>query len=331
LDENQTAQMTSSAKDQVATTSLTVAEKLLAVYEDSGFEVHTGWNPIHVDNWRDAQFTNLKRHGRPVSTGGGGLSWHEIPCLELLSFCFSPERILIIGNSFGWSTLLMSLLWPNAEVVAMDVGMQPPADAAQKIVATILRRLRRDEPVLNPNPVYGIELTNMLAQKNHFKVRAVLSTSPQDVGWVVEKHLGGGPDFVLIDGDHSVAQLLLDFEACHKVAAKNCVYLFHDVINWELRGGFEVCQKRTGMHGGILWRTPSGMGLLYPEGRTELKRVFRAFGDEEAEMESVKTKLPGWRRAAWFDRVVCNNRLLKKVKHFFFRGGRPSPPEVASR
>jgi hypothetical protein len=323
--------MTNHSKDKGASTSLTVAEKLLAIYEEHGFEVHTGWNPFHVDNWRDAQFTYLKKDGHPVSTGGGGLSWHEIPCLEVLSFCFSPERVLVIGNAFGWSTLLMCLLWPNAEVVAMDVGVQPPADAAQKLRAIILRRLRKDEPLLNPNPAHGIELTNRLAQKHQFKAKAVLSRSPQDVGWVVEKHLGGAPDFVFVDGDHSPAQIVLDFEACHKLAAKNCVYLFHDVINWGLRGGFEACRKESGLQGGILWRTPSGMGLLYPEERVELRRVFRAFGDQEAEMHVVVAKLPGWRRAAWFDRVVCSNRVLMKVKNFFFRRDRSSPPKGASR
>ena len=303
----------------------------MAIYEENGFEVHTGWNPYHLDNWRDAQFTYVKKDKRLLNTGGGGLSWHEIPCLELLSYCVSPERILVIGNSFGWSTLLMSLLWPHAEVVAMDVGVQPPADAAQKIVAMIVKRLRGDEPLLNPKPTYGIELTNDLAQKNRLKARAVLSASPQDVGWVVEKHLGGPPDFVFIDGNHSVAQVLLDFEACHKVAAKNCVYLFHDVINWELRDAFELCQRKSGLQGGILWRTPSGIGLLYPEGCSDVKRVFGAFGDEEAELRSVKAKLPGWKRVAWFERVVCNNRLLRWIKDAIFTGARSSPPEGSPR
>ena len=292
----------------------TAGERLLAIYERAGFQVHTGWSSYHFDNWRDAEFTYVTKGGRPLNTGGGGVSWHEIPCFELLSLCFSPTRVLVIGNSFGWSTLLISLLWPDAQVVAMDIGVQPPGDPMQKMLATILRRLRGDEPPLNPKPTFGIDLTNELAESHQLKARAVLSASPQDVSWVVERHLGGPPEFTFIDGYHIPPQVLLDFDASYKAAGQSCVYLFHDVINWGLRDAFETCQKKSGLRGGILWRTPSGMGLLYPSVRPELERVFRAFSDEESEMRNVKAKLPRWKRAAWVERAVLHNRLLKRAK-----------------
>jgi hypothetical protein len=319
--------MTSADNEKIGCPSLTAGEKLLTIYEESGFEVHTGWNSYHLDNWRDAQFTHVKKDGRPLDTSGAGISWHEIPCFELLSYCMSPERILVIGNSFGWSTLLISLLWPSAQVVAMDIGVQPPADAAQKMLATILERLRGDKPPLNPSPTFGIELTNQLAERHHLKAKAVLSASPQDVGWVVQKHLGAPPEFVFIDGYHIPPQVVLDFDASYAVAGQNCVYLFHDVINWGLREAFDLCQKKSGLEGGILWRTPSGMGLLYPQGKVELRRLFRAFGDQEAEIQSVKAKLPRWKRAAWFERAILHNRLLKRIKDLLFRrrSGSPSP------
>jgi hypothetical protein len=310
--------MTSVAKKSAGKPA-TLGERLLAIYEDEGFEVHTGWNSYHLNNWRDAGFTYLKKNGRPLNTGGGGTSWHEIPCFELLRQCVSPERILVIGNSFGWSTLMISLLWPNAEVVAMDIGVQPPGDAAQKLLETVLKKLRGDGPPLSTNPIFGIELTNELAQKHHLRARAVLSASPQDVGWVVEKHLGAPPDFVFIDGYHIPPQVLLDFDASRRVASPTCVYLFHDVINWGLRGSFEACQKKSGLEGGILWRTPSGMGLLYPKELVELKRIFRAFGDQESEMQSVRAKLPRWKRASWVERAILQSRLLKQIKDFLIR------------
>jgi hypothetical protein len=311
--------MTSTEKAGNESQSLTVGEKLLAIYEDDGFEVHTGWNSHHLDDWRDAPATYLKKGGCPLNTGGGGLCWQEIPCVELISSCVSSARVLIVGNSFGWSTLLMSLLWPKAQVVAMDIGVQPPADAAQKMLGAILRRLRADQPPLNPSPSFGIDLTNELAQRHHLNARAVLSASPEDVGWVAEKHLGGPPDFVFIDGYHIPPQVLLDFDACYKVAGPTGVYLFHDVINWGLRDAFDLCQKKSGLEGGVLWRTPSGMGLLYPRERVELRRVFRAFGDQEAEIRGVKAHLPRWKRAAWFERAVLHNRLLKQFKDLVFR------------
>lgn len=300
--------------------SITAGEKLLDIYEDAGFEIHTGWNSFHLDNWRDAGFTSLKKEGRPLNTGGGGLSWHEIPCLELISYRLPAKRILIIGNSFGWSTLLISLLWPDAEVAAMDIGFQPPQDKAQLLFERLIGWLRGDEPSLNPRPTYGIELTNQLAQKHGLKARAVLSASPQDVGWVTEKHLGGPPDFVFIDGYHIPQQVILDFEASRKYAAKDCVFLFHDVVNWGLRDAFAQCKKTSGLSGGILWRTPSGMGLLYPNSSTEMDRVFRAFGDSEAEIAVTKAKLPRWKRAAAVQRLILHNSLLKRIKDSLIKG-----------
>src|SRR5512137_938655 len=110
--------MTSTDKESTGAGPLTVSERLLGIYEGSGFRVHGGWASHHVGNWPHAPGTYLKQDGRPLNTGGGGLCWQEIPCFELLSRCFSPRRILVIGNSFGWSTLLISLLWPEAQVVA---------------------------------------------------------------------------------------------------------------------------------------------------------------------------------------------------------------------
>jgi hypothetical protein len=314
--------MTSTQEEKHSSNSLTAGEKLLAIYEGDGFEVHTGWNSHHLDDWEGAQFTYVKKDGRPLNTGGGGVSWQEIPCFELLSHCFTPERVLIIGNSFGWSTLLSSLLWPRAQVVAMDIGVQPPADGAQRVLAGILTRLRGDGAPFSPNPTFGIELTNALAAKHHLKAKAVLSASPQDVPAVIKQHLGGPPDFAFIDGYHIPPQVLLDFDACYQAAGENCVYLFHDVVNFKLREAFEECQKKSGLEGGILWRTPSGMALLYSKKQAELKRVLSAFGDDEAEMLSVKAKLPRWKRAAWFERAVLRNRLLKQVKDVFFKAGR---------
>jgi hypothetical protein len=295
-------------------TRTTLTEKLVAIYEGAGFEVHTGWNSYHLDNWRDAPFTSLKKEGCPLNTGGGGISLHEIPCLELISKCLKAERILIIGNSFGWSTLLTSLLWPEAEVAAMDIGLQPAQDKLQGLFEKTIQRLRGNDQWINPKPTYGIELTNALAQEHGLKARAILSASPQDVATVTTKHLGGPPDFVFIDGYHIPPQVILDFDASQNVATKDCVYLFHDVINWGLQDAFERCHKKSGLLGGILWRTPSGMGLLYSNARPELKRVMRTFGDDEREIKQTKAKLPRWKLAAGVQRMILHNRLLKRIK-----------------
>ncbi len=300
------------------TEELTPAEKLLQLYEREGFEVHTGWNPYHLKNWRDAQFTYLKKDGKPLNTGGGGLSWQEIPCLELIGRCISPKRILIIGNSFGWSTLLCSLIWPSAEVVAMDCGFLPPSDSAQKLLANILSNIRNDLPSYSNDPYFGINLTNTLAQKNSLKAKAVISTSPQDIESVIQNHLSGKADFVFIDGYHISPQVILDFDGAERFSEDGCVYLFHDVINWHLRDAFESCKRKSQLNGGILWRTPSGMGLLFPSEKDSLNRVMTAFGGSEDELNALKNGLTRWKTASVFERLVLQNKFLKSIKDLLY-------------
>jgi len=301
------------------TDGLTIAENLLNLYEQEGFEVHTGWNSYHLRNWRDAQFTYLKKDGKPLNTGGGGLSWQEIPCLELIAKCISPDNILVIGNSFGWSTILCSLLWPNANVVAMDCGFLPPKDNAQKLLAKILSSIRNDEDVYSPNPFYGIELTNLIVKKHQLKAKAVISTSPQDIESVVSENFPDKPDFVFIDGYHIPAQVLLDFNGSRQWASNECVYLFHDIINWHLRGAFDLCKRESNLSGDILWRTPSGMGLLYPSQIVALSRVIAAYGGSESEMNSLRSKIPRWKAASFVERHLLQSPTLKKVKDSIFR------------
>lgn len=301
------------------TEELTIAEKLLQLYECEGFEVHTGWNPYHLNNWRDAQFTYLKKDGKPLNTGGGGLSWQEIPCIELIGKCISPRRILIIGNSFGWSTLLCSLVWPTAEVVAMDCGFLPPADGAQKLLAKTLSSIRNEPATYSDDPFFGINLTNYLSNKNGLKAKAVISTSPNDIEFVVLNHFSGKPDFVFIDGYHISPQVMLDFDGAARFADDNCVYLFHDIINWHLRDAFDACKSKSKLDGGLLWRTPSGMGLLYPPEYPSLGRVMSAFGGSECELDSLKPKIRRWKAASFFEQHVLQSASLKKIKDLIFK------------
>lgn len=301
------------------TNGLTIAERLLQLYEQEGFQVHTGWNSYHLRNWRDAQFTYLKKDGKPLNTGGGGLSWQEIPCMELIAKCIAPENILIIGNSFGWSTLLCSLLWPEANVVAMDCGFLPPQDGAQKLLGKILSSIRNDKECYSADPFFGIELTNLISSKHQLKSKAVISTSPQDIELVVSKFCNAEPDFVFIDGYHIPAQVLFDFNGSRQWASKKCVYLFHDVINWHLREAFDSCKTESCLSGDILWRTPSGMGLLFPAEIPELNRVMLAYGGSEAEMKFVRDNVLRWRIASLIERQVLQSPTLKKVKDLIFR------------
>lgn len=207
----------------------------------------------------DRLFTYIFSEGR-LCSGGGGLHMTELYLLESLAEVLSPRRIFVIGNAFGWSTLALSLCFPAARVVAID------SDGA-------------------PGGNQGVAFVNDVAADEGLNAAAVLATSPQDVARVVETDLGGPIDLVLIDGDHSNEQQTIDFEACRPVASPDCVYLLHDVLNWDLLPSFKDLVRAHGaeMNATLLTRTASGMAVFYPKSLAErLGPVLGTFVDQFA-------------------------------------------------
>jgi len=219
-----------------------ILNRLVDVYEKRGFEIATGLNASHFDNFTAAPFTWLMRDGRSF-TNGLGITIGEVYLLECLLADLAPKRIFVIGNSFGWSTLALALLAPQAKVVAIDAGF--------------------DE-----NSLEGIFLTNRIASEEGLNVQVVEAVAPQHVAAVIAEHLDGGEvDFAFIDGKHTNEQIVRDFDAVRAQASEDCVYLFHDVFEFSLQEGFSKNQHASGLSGGILRGTTSGMGLLYDASR----------------------------------------------------------------
>jgi len=240
-----------------------ILNRLVDVYEKRGFEIAVGLNASHFDNFTAAPFTWLMRDGRSF-TNGLGITIGEVYFLECLLADLTPQRIFVIGNSFGWSTLTLALLAPQAKVVAIDAGF--------------------DE-----NSLEGIALTNRIASEEGLDVTVMEATAPQDVGAVIAQHLDGAVDFALIDGKHTNEQIVLDFDAVRASAAAGCAYLFHDVFEFSLQQGFSQNQSASGLSGGILRGTTSGMGLLYDASRTPaLARTVATFTVSEAAMMVVE-------------------------------------------
>ena len=115
--------------------------------------------------------------------------------LEQFPDLISPQRILIIGNAFGWSTIALALMFPNAKTVAIDPNIQ------------------------------GVNFTNDLIAKNNLSARAVAGRSPEDVAVVVRDHLGGPADFSLIDAIHTNEAVTADFAAVKSVATDQALFL----------------------------------------------------------------------------------------------------------
>jgi len=243
--------------------------RLISFYAAHGLHVRTGLNPHHFHDHRDAPFTAIYRNGKILSTGGG-IALQEVYFFECLFADYQPASILVIGNAFGWSTLLLSLLNPRARVVALDAGIE------------------------GEDTDFGIDLTNRIARDNGLAVEVVKGFSPQDVEGVVSGRMGQGVDFVFVDGLHTELQQELDYQAAARHRRPDGAFVFHDVVNFGMVEGFNRIAAQSGLNARILHRTPSGMGVLYPDSlQARIQACLDAFTEAPEIMEALRRQT-GW-------------------------------------
>ena len=187
---------------------------LLKIYKKHNISVQTGLNPAYFSGYRFAPYTVMYK-GETLLSSGWGISIDEIFFLQCLAEAgLNPSRIFGIGNAFGWSSVLLSLLWPKSRVVIIDAGIEGSDNNE------------------------GIFLTNQIAIQEDLNLSVIKGFSPKDVDWIINKHLGGKIDLVFVDGLHTEYQQKMDFRASLENASTECLFLFHDVINWRMERGF---------------------------------------------------------------------------------------------
>jgi hypothetical protein len=96
----------------------TIIPKLFNIYRAAGYEPITGYSPFHFFNLRDVPFTVFLKHN--TISGCPGLALQEIMFVEQFRDFIAPQRVLIIGNAYGWSTIALALTFPSAKIVAID-------------------------------------------------------------------------------------------------------------------------------------------------------------------------------------------------------------------
>ena len=211
--------------------------ELIAAYERHGYGVRTGLNPAHFGGDRRVSYTHCYDADEDFVSSGGGLSLQESYLIESIGSCIQPKRIFGIGNAFGWSTLMLSMVFPDSDVVVVD-NLSEGADARK-----------------------GFDLTRAIADDLGLRVHLVEGRSPDDVAGIVESRLGG-IDFALVDGLHTNEQQSADYTAIKPFLGSDSVALFHDVLDWGLLPSFEKIRLDWSGYSEILHRTPSGMGIL---------------------------------------------------------------------
>lgn len=176
------------------------------------------------------------------------------------------NNIFIIGNAFGFSTILLSLIFPHAKVVSIDAGCE------------------------GKDNMRGIELTNIICKKHSLNAIVEYGFSPQNTQEIINKHFGENKiDLCFIDGLHTNEQLLLDFEESQKYCHSNTLYFMHDVINWKMQESFQkIKQLIAPTHiSSILWRTQSGMVLSIPKDNLELLFYLNCFTENQSNIDKI--------------------------------------------
>lgn len=228
----------------------------VGIYRSAGCETISGLSSYHFFNWRDAPFTIFLKGNQ--MQGCPGLALQEVMFLENFRDYITPQRILVIGNAFGWSTVVLGLTFPRARTVAIDI-----------------------EPS-------GVQFTNELIDRHGLSARAVVAESPTGVAAAVAEHLGGPVDFCLIDAMHDNQSLVADFAALQAVAAPDACVLLHDVINWHMIEGVKHIQAQYNLKSKLLTRTPSGMALLYSSVSAEFEAYLDCFSDSPERYHSLR-------------------------------------------
>ena len=212
--------------------------RLCGLYRRAGFRIVAGI-PREFSRSRGTEFSWLFQKGRPL-TYHLGISPLEIYFLESLFQLLHPSRILVIGNSFGWSSFALAMLNPDARVLTIEVGEEPFTDM-------------------------WIELSNEIADREGLAARAIKGRSPDDLGRVIAQEDFADVDFALIDGAHSPSHIRADFEGIFPHASADALFVFHDVVGYNLWDEFYRLARQYDLTGKLLLGTTSGIGLLLPK------------------------------------------------------------------
>jgi hypothetical protein len=213
-----------------------IMARLVDIYRRNNYEIVTGLSPRHANNWL-SDYTFLFQ-GTSSCTHHLEIAPQEIGFMECALETVEAWNILVIGNSFGWSTFALALSCPGARVVAMDC-----ADEAFTLE--------------------WIDRTNSIVETESLSVRAVKGRSPGDIDSVIDAEFDGKLDLVFFDGDHSNDAVANDFYTVRPHANPQCLYVFHDVLGFDLLEGVKRLMNSSGLWGRLVYGSPSGMMVLY--------------------------------------------------------------------
>lgn len=218
--------------------SKSVALRLFEIYKKNGFMLTSELEPQYINS---AKFIFTRLYvGHLNQTYHLGIAMREIAFLESLSSLTDFRNIFIVGNSFGFSTLALALMNPQAKVVAIEIGMETFTNS-------------------------WIEATNAIAQAEGLNVKVVKGSSPENNAEIIDRELGGSIDFAFVDGLHTNEAVQKDFDSLRPFGHSRTIYGFHDVLSHKMVEGLSACVSRNPIPTHFFFATPSGIALASQE------------------------------------------------------------------
>jgi predicted O-methyltransferase YrrM len=174
---------------------------------------------------------NFVADSSELKSTSAGIANDEATFLYGLSRYLEPKKILIIGNSYGVSTVFLSLANQDAKVVAID-------------------KFR----------IKGNQVTKDLLHGLEDKL-VIEASTPDDLEEIIAKHLGGVVDFCLVDAVHTNEVQSAEFAILRKYMSNNSIIVFHDVLSTGLLKSFNEIKRDPDFSFHLATKTSSGLGL----------------------------------------------------------------------
>jgi predicted O-methyltransferase YrrM len=213
-------------------------------YEREGLEVYGCFSPYL--NAPRVTGTYVARGETFLSTSGG-ISNEEATFIYALCEELAPRNILVIGNSYGFSTVFLALSNPDAKLIAFD-------------------KYRTE----------GIKTTNRLLSGLKDK-EVIQASTPDDIPKIIEDRFGGTVDLVLIDAVHTNEVQTAEFKVLNRYLSEKSIVVFHDVLSCNLLSSFYFLQKTYGDYEfSLITKSSSGIAVCVKgESSKDLRDLIR--------------------------------------------------------
>jgi predicted O-methyltransferase YrrM len=237
-----------------------VFAELYRRYENEGLEVYGCFSPYI--NAPRLTGTYIARGDTFLSTSGG-ISNDEATIIYAVCQELLPQKILIIGNSYGFSTVFLALSNPDARLIAFD-------------------KYRTE----------GIKTTNKLLLGLKDK-EVIQASTPDGISEVIENKLGGTVDLVLIDAVHTNEMQNKEFSVLDRYLAEKSAVVFHDVLSCNLLSSLDFLKKTYDKYRfSLMTKSSSGMAVcIKGESSRDLQDLIKYYSTDADKVLNFSTLL----------------------------------------